>query len=165
MSDGTKKEDAILNILNKYIIQSKDILFEGNGYSEEWKEEAERRGLKNVNGAVEGLKAFIDNKNINLFKELEILTEREVNALHDIQLEIFTKKIQIESRVLGDLAVNHIIPTVIEYQNRLIDNVRGLKEVLPQNEIGDAIGQQLNTIKKISKHKVNAPSCIYTKVP
>jgi glutamine synthetase len=83
----------------------------------------------------------------------QVLTERELNARLDIRLETFTKKIQIESRVLGDLAINHIVPTVIKYQNRLIENVKGLKDILPANEFGDAASHQLNAIKRISKHK------------
>jgi glutamine synthetase len=78
---------------------------------------------------------------------------RELNARYDIRLEMFTKKIQIESRVLGDLAVNHIIPTVIKYQNRLIENVKGLKDILPASEFADAASYQLNAIRRISKHK------------
>jgi len=150
---GAKKDEAIFRILRKYIIHSKNILFEGNGYGQEWLDEAARRGLSNISSATEGLKAFIDPKNIELVKRTNVLSEREMNARYDIRLEMFTKKIQIESRVLGDLAVNHIIPTVIKYQNRLIENVKGLKDILPANEFADAASYQLNAIRRISKHK------------
>jgi len=150
---GAKKDEAIFRILRKYILHSKNILFEGNGYGQEWLDEAERRGLSNVTDATEGLKAFIEPKNIELVQRMNVLTEREMNARYDIRLEMFTKKIQIESRVLGDLAVNHIIPTVIKYQNRLIENVKGLKEILPASEFADAASYQLNAIRRISKHK------------
>jgi len=154
IKSGTNKDDAIFQVLRQYIIESKDVLFEGNGYSDEWKEEAEKRGLSNINSAIESLEAYIHPKNIELLNKLSVLSERELNARYDIQLELFTKKIQIESRVIGDIAVNHIIPTVIKYQNRLIENVKGLKDILPATEFGDAANQQLNTIKKISKHKM-----------
>jgi glutamine synthetase len=155
INEGKKKDDSIFTVLSKYISASKNILFEGNGYSEEWVKEAQSRGLSNISNVVNGLKSYISDSSIDLFNKLNIMTDKEVNARYDIQLETFTKKIQIESRVLGDLSVNHIIPTVIKYQNRLIENVKGLKDVLPQSDIGDAINQQLNTIKKISNHKVN----------
>ena len=97
--------------------------------------------------------AYVSPKSIELLEKQEVLSERELNARLDIRLETFTKKIQIESRVLGDLAINHIIPTVIKYQNRLIENVKGLKDILPANEFGDAASHQLNAIKRISRHK------------
>lgn len=150
---GVKKDEAILRILRKYIIGIKKIFFEGNGYSEEWKIEAERRGLTNITNAPEALKAYIEPKSIEMLEKLNVLSERELNARYDIRLEMFTKKIQIEARVLGDLAVNHIIPTVIKYQNRLIENVKGLKDILPANEFADAASYQLNAIRRISKHK------------
>jgi len=153
MDKGAKKDEAIFRILRKYIIHSKKIFFEGNGYSEEWKQEAERRGLSNVKDAPEGLKAYIDPRNIELLGRLNVLSERELNARYDIRLDMFTKKIQIESRVLGDMAVNHIIPIVIKYQNRLIENVKGLKDILPASEFADAASYQLNAIRRISKHK------------
>jgi glutamine synthetase len=150
---GAKKDEAIFRILRQYIISSKKILFEGNGYGEEWRQEAERRGLSNVADAPSGLKAYIEPRSIALLTKLNVLSERELNARYDIRLEMFTKKIQIESRVLGDLAVNHIIPTVIKYQNRLIENVKGLKDILPASEFADAASYQLNAIRRISKHK------------
>jgi len=150
---NVKKDEAILRVLRDYIIGSKRIFFEGNGYSDEWVAEAEKRGLSNVNDAPEALKAYIDPRSIAMLEKLNVLTERELNARYDIRLEMFTKKIQIEARVLGDLAVNHIIPTVIKYQNRLIENVKGLKEILPASEFADAASYQLSAIRKISKHK------------
>ncbi len=153
VEQNVKKDEAILRILRKYIIHSKKILFEGNGYAEEWIQEAARRGLTNIMDAPEALKAYIEPRSVELLKKMNVLTERELNARFDIQLEMFTKKIQIEARVLGDLAVNHIIPTVIKYQNRLIENVKGLKDILPASEFADAASYQLSAIRKISKHK------------
>ena len=117
---GMKKDEAIFQILRDYIIHSKNSYFEGNGYSQEWLDEATRRGLTNISDAPEAMKAYISPKSIELLSKQNVLSERELNARLDIRLETFTKKIQIESRVLGDLAINHIIPTVIKYQNRLI---------------------------------------------
>jgi glutamine synthetase len=150
---NVKKDEAILRVLRDYILHSKKIFFEGNGYSDEWVAEAAKRGLSNVNDAPEALKAYIEPRSIEILEKLNVLTERELNARYDIRLEMFTKKIQIEARVLGDLAVNHIIPTVIKYQNRLIENVKGLKEILPASEFADAASYQLSAIRKISKHK------------
>jgi len=152
-AERIKKDEAIFQVLRNYIVHTRNSHFEGNGYSEEWVHEALKRGLTNVIDAPEAMMAYISPKAIELLEKNEVLTERELNARLDIRLETFTKKIQIESRVLGDLAINHIIPTVIKYQNRLIENVKGLKEILPANEFGDAASHQLNTIKRISKHK------------
>jgi len=150
---GIKKDEAIFQILRNYIIDSKKVRFEGNGYSEEWVKEAKSRGLTNIIDTPESLKAYIAKDTVDLLEGLGVLSKRELEARYEIRLETFTKKIQIEARVLGDLAVNHIIPTVIKYQNRLIENVKGLKDILPSSEFGDAASYQLNAIKRISKHK------------
>lgn len=149
---GMNKDEALFKILRKYIISSKDIRFEGNGYGEEWKEEAERRGLTNVPEAVEALKAYLSKEAKELFNELDVLTEEEIYARYEIENESYTKKIQIESRVLGDLALNHIIPTAILYQSGLIENVKGLKEIFSQKEFDEIATLQLDTIKSISLH-------------
>ena len=153
IAKGVKKDEAIFQILRNYIIDSKMIRFEGNGYSDEWVVEAESRGLTNIKDAPEALKAYLSADSVKMLEELQVLTHREIEARYEIRLETFTKKIQIEARVLGDLAINHIIPTVIKYQNRLIENVKGLKDILPASEFGDAASHQLSAIKKISKHK------------
>ncbi|RZK01671.1 MAG: glutamine synthetase type III, partial [Flavobacterium sp.] len=114
---GLKKDEAIFNVLREYIKNSKTILFEGDGYSMEWENEATKRGLSNSKTTPEALKAKIDPKFIKLFEELNIMNHVEVEARYEIELEEYTKKIQIEARVLGDIARNHIIPTAIKYQN------------------------------------------------
>ena len=149
---GVKKDEAIFQMIRKYIVESKNIRFEGNGYGEEWKVEAEKRGLKNINGCVEGLKAFVDERSLALFKELDILSARELEARYEIKNEIFTKKIQIESRIMGDLAINHIIPTAIAYQNILINNVKGLKEVMAEDIFKNISSVQIESIANISNH-------------
>lgn len=148
---GMKKDDAIFNILKNYIISSKSILFEGDGYSQEWVEEAARRGLKNVKTTPHALKAFVDQKSINLFQNQDIMNEREVHARYEIMQEMYFKKIQIESRVLGDMAGNHIVPVAIKYQNTLIENVRALKDILPADEFKEVAKEQLDMIKEISR--------------
>jgi glutamine synthetase len=145
---GVKKDEAIFRVLKTYIIESKTIRFEGNGYGDEWIAEAEKRGLTNIKDMVEAIKHFVTPESVALFDEMNILTHRELKARLDIRQEIFIKKIQIESRVLGDLTLNHIIPTAIKYQNVLIENVRGLKEVLPSIKNTS----QLKVLEKISNH-------------
>lgn len=151
---GVKKDEAIFQVLRKYIIACKKIRFEGNGYSKEWREEAGRRGLSVNRDCIGALKAYLGKKAMKLFVDSGIFTERELIARFEIKNEIYLKKLQIESRVLGDLALNHIIPTAITYQNTLINNVRGLKEILPDvyAEVGDI---QLKAIKEISAHIKN----------
>jgi glutamine synthetase len=147
-----KKDEAILTVLHRYILESKKIRFEGNNYSREWMEEAAKRGLANLKTTPEALKGFCSKKTIDLFKRNGILSERELEARHEIRLEYYTKKIQIESRVLGDLATNHIIPIAIKYQNTLIENVKGLKLVLDLKTYGKLSHNQMETITEISEH-------------
>lgn len=146
------KEDAILKMLRKYIRESRRILFEGNNYSQEWIDEATKRGLKNLPSTPVALKAFTSKNTIDLFERNNVLTTRELVARHEIRLEHYTKKIQIESRVLGDLAGNHIIPVAIRYQNNLIENVKGLKQVLDLKTYGKLTRNQMETITEISEH-------------
>src|SRR5699024_5561486 len=112
-----------------YIKKSKKIRFEGDGYSQEWLEEAERRGLSNNLNTPEAIKAKIAPKTIKLFEEMEVMNKRDILARHDIELADYINHIQIEARVIGDIARNHIIPTAIQYQNVLVKNVRGLKDI------------------------------------
>ncbi len=148
-----KKDEAIFQMIRKYIVESKSIRFEGNGYGEEWRVEAESRGLRNINGCVEALKSFIEDKSVRLLEELDILSGRELEARYEIKNEIYSKKIQIEARVLGDLALNHIIPTAIAYQNVLINNVQGLKEVMEDDVFKSISVVQIDTITDIS-HRI-----------
>ena len=148
---GLKKDEAIFNVLREYIKNSKTILFEGDGYSTEWENEASKRGLSNSKTTPEALKAKIDPKFIKLFEDLNIMNHVEVEARYEIELEEYTKKIQIEARVLGDIARNHIIPTAIKYQNTLIENVKGIKEIFG-SEFENIAKEQIILIKKISKN-------------
>jgi glutamine synthetase len=148
---GMKKDDAIFNVLREYIKQSKKILFEGDGYSDAWEKEAAKRGLSNFKTTPEALRARASKEAIALFSELGIMNHIEVEARYEIELEEYTKKIQIEGRVLGDIARNHVIPTAIRYQNTLIENVRGLKEIFGK-DFESVSKEQIALIKQISEH-------------
>jgi glutamine synthetase len=153
VDDLTRKngntEEAILKVLRNYIVESKRIRFEGNGYGDEWVKEAKKRGLSNITTTPLALDAYVSKKSLDLFERNNIFSHREAEARHDILLEIYTKKIQIESRVIGDLALNHIIPTAIKYQNLLVENVEGLMDIKMKNEV---YGTQVQMIREISVH-------------
>ena len=146
-----KKDDAIFNILREYIKQTKKIIFEGDGYSQEWEDEAARRGLSNHKTTPNALKAKVSKKAISLFEELGVMNHVEIDARYEIELEEYAKKIQIEGRVLGDIARNHVIPTAIRYQNILIENVKGLKDIFGK-EFENVAREQITLIKEISRH-------------
>ncbi|MGD9977797.1 MAG: glutamine synthetase III [Bacteroidales bacterium] len=148
---GIKKDEAIIQCLRKVIIESKKIRFEGNGYSQEWVEEAARRGLPNIQSAIEAFKTFLTGPSIDLLTRNNVLSHRELDARYEIRNEIFLKKVQIEARILGDLAINHIIPTAIAYQSVLVSNVKGLKELYPE-DYKQLANHQLNLIQEISEH-------------
>lgn len=146
-----KKDEAVFNVLREYIKASKKIRFEGDGYAAEWEKEAEKRGLSNHKTTPEALKAKISEKTISLFEEMSVMNKVEVAARHEIELEEYSKRIQIESRVLGDVARNHVIPTAIQYQNTLIENVKGLKEIFGK-DFEQYAKEQIDLIKRISGH-------------
>ena len=146
-----KKDEAIFNVLREYIKDTKKILFEGDGYSEAWAIEAKKRGLTNHKSTPIALKAKGTKKTIDLYGELGVMNVVEVEARYEIELEDYTKKIQIEGRVLGDMARNHVIPTAIRYQNMLIENVRGLKEIFGK-DFERIAKEQILLIKEISSH-------------
>ena len=146
------KDEAIFRVLRNYITCSKDILFEGNGYSEEWVKEAEKRGLPNVKDTPRALDAYLSEKTKKLFTNTKVLSERELEARYYIKQEMYTKMLQIEARVLGDLALNHVIPTTLKYQNLLLENVSGLKNVLPEKDFKKQSAYQLELITEISEH-------------
>ncbi len=148
---GLKKDDAIFNVLRDYISACKSILFEGDGYSDEWVEEAAKRGFNNVKTTPEALDFYVTENALSLFERNGVMNRVEVIARHDIMLEEYQKKIQIESRILGDIAGNHIVPTAITYQNRLLENVRGLKEMLDKKTFDRLAGEQLKMIEEISE--------------
>ena len=146
-----KKDEAILTVLKDYIKSSKVIRFEGDGYSEAWQKDAKKRKLSNNKTTPEALKVKISGESIKLFEEMGILSAVEVKARHEIEIEEYTKRVQIEGRVLGDIARNHIIPTAVRYQNTLIENVRGLKEIFARN-FQKLAAEQMDIITQISTH-------------
>ncbi len=152
ISKNVDKDEAIFQVLRKYIIESKKIRFEGNGYGEEWVKEAAKRGLSNIKTTPQALGAFVSKQTMELFERNNIMSHREQHARYDIYLETYTKKIQIESRVMADLALNHIIPTAIRYQGSLVQNVKGLKDILSAAEFKKAAQIQLDMISEISEH-------------
>ncbi|WP_242121633.1 glutamine synthetase III family protein [Aestuariivivens sediminicola] len=148
---GLKKDEAIFNVLREYIKSCRAILFEGNGYDEAWRVEAEKRGLSNNKTTPEALKAKVAPSTIKLFEEMKVMSEVESRARYEIEVEAYILHIQIESRVLGDIARNHVVPTAVKYQNILIENVKGLKEIFDKKFV-EVSREQLNLIEEISQH-------------
>ena len=151
-----KKDDAIFNVLREYVKDSKRIRFEGDGYGKAWEIEAKKRGLSNHRSTPEALKAKVSEKTIALYEELNIMSRVEIEARYEIKVEEYSMRIQIEGRVLGDIARNHVIPTAIKYQNILIKNVQGLKNIYGSDFKRLSV-EQLKLIEKISEHigKIN----------
>jgi glutamine synthetase len=149
IAGGEKKEIAIMQTIQKYIVDSKNILFEGDGYSEAWHQEAAKRGLPNLPTTPLALDAMIAEKTKKLYQDNKVFTHAELEARHEIELEKYIKKVQIEARIMGDLAINHIIPAAIKYQNVLIKNIAGLKAA----DMGAAsYSVQKDILEQISKH-------------
>lgn len=149
---GLKKDEAIFNILREYIKESKNIMFEGDGYSDDWAAEAEKRGLQNLKTTPEALARELDPKFVELYEDLGIYTHREVEARNEVKLEKYSTVISIEATVLADIARNHIIPCALNYQNRLIENVKGLKEIFGDTEFRKLAKEQMSMITQISEH-------------
>ncbi len=149
INKGEKKDVAILTVIKKYIKESKAIRFEGNGYSLEWEKEAAKRGLSNIKTTPKSLDAYVSKKTTDLFLRNQIFNEVEIHARHEIMLENYMKKLQIESRTIGELAMSNIIPAAVQYMNILLENVKGLKEVgIPKTQYE----AQMDLIKSISEH-------------
>jgi glutamine synthetase len=154
---GDKKEIAIMQVIQKYIVESKAVLFEGDGYSDQWHAEAERRGLPNLKTTPVALDAMVTKKAKDLFERNHVYTHTELEARHEIELEKYIKKVQIEARIMGDLAINHILPAAISYQNKLSTNIAGLKAA----GLGaDTYASQTDLLQQVSKHI----QVIYTQV-
>jgi glutamine synthetase len=158
IDSNVKKDEAIFQVLKRYISECKPVRFDGNGYSQEWADEAERRGLTNIKSVPLALDAYLNKKSRQVFESLGIFNEIELEARVEVEYEKYIKKIQIESRVLGDLAINHIVPTAIAYQTTLIENVKGLKMVFSDEEFNELAGARKELIKEISSHISNIKS-------
>jgi glutamine synthetase len=150
MEKEVEKDEAIFQVLKKYITQSKKIRFEGNGYGDEWKAEAKKRGLSNIPTTPPALDAMIDKKSQHLFESMGILNHRELEARYEISLETYTKKIQIESRIIAEMVNNQIIPAALNYQKGLIESVKGMKEIMSATEFKKYAESQMDLIKEIS---------------
>ncbi len=148
---GFKKDEAILQTIRQTIIASKNVRFEGNGYSQEWIAEAQKRNLSNIKDVIESLLAYKEPKSVDLFVRNKVFTEREINARFEVLIEKYKKQLQIESRVLGDIVLNHIVPAVIKYQNILIENVRGMKDIFDEKEWKELTLERREVIKQISE--------------
>jgi glutamine synthetase len=149
---NVKKDEAIFQVLKELIIQSKPIRFNGDGYSENWVKEAAKRGLTNIKNVPESLAAYSKPEFKELFQQLEIFSESELKGRVEVEYEKFIMKIQIESRVLADLAINHIVPVAIEYQTMLLENVKNLKEVFSGEEFKKLASGRVELIKTINEH-------------
>ena len=152
-----KKDEAVFNILREYIKDSKAIRFEGDSYGEAWEKEAKKRGLSNNKATPEALKVKVSAKTVSLFEEMEVMSKVELEARYEIDLEAYTKKVQIEGRVLGDIARNQVVPTAIIYQNTLLENTKNLKEIFG-DEYKNIAKEQIELIMIISNHitRINA---------
>jgi glutamine synthetase len=154
---GEKKEIAIMHVIREYIVASEKILFEGDGYSEEWTKEAERRGLQNVKTTPLALDAMVTNKAKSLFENNNVYSHSELEARHEIELEKYIKKVQIESRIMAELATSHVLPAAIRYQNILIQNIKGMKEA----GLGENVcNERTKILNKISEHINNVSQLV-----
>ncbi len=149
---GRNKDEAIFQVLKKYIQESQRVLFEGDNYSREWHEEAARRGLSTISSVPGSLQAYLSEDSRKVLIGTGIFSEKELEGRVEVELEKFTKKVQIEARVLGDLAINHIVPTGIRYMTSLIENVRGLKEIFGESEFTKLAAESKELIIRISDH-------------
>ena len=149
---GEPKISAIIQVIRKYIKISKPIRFDGNGYSDEWKEEAARRGLDCETSCPVIFDQYLTENSVRMFESAGVMTRKELEARNEVKWETYTKKIQIEARVLGDLVMNHVVPVAIEYQSKLIDNVYKMKQIFPTEEAEKLSAENMAIIRKIAEH-------------
>ena len=161
VSEGMEQEEALYKVLKETIIASRNIRFEGDGYSDEWKEEAMKRGLTNVSHVPDAIMRFNDPQSRNVLIGENIFNENELNCRIEVELEKFTKKVQIESRILGDLAINHIVPTAVFYQNRLLENLRGLRETFSPEEYEMLGADRRELVKEIQLHTLEIKRLVH----
>jgi glutamine synthetase len=153
IKEGANKESAIIKVLKEDIKYTKPIRFDGNGYSDEWKEEAARRGLNCETSCPLIIDTYLDESTVKMFEKTNVMTRNELAARNEIKWETYTKKIQIEARIFGDLCMNHIIPVVTKYQSMLIDNVHKLNEIFPADKAAKISANNLSIIEQISEHE------------
>lgn len=153
---GESRESAVMTVVRRFLSEAKDIMFEGNGYSREWESEAQARGLRAVRNVPESYEVYNEQDTVSLFGNLGVLAPNEVQARFEILNETYVKKLQIEARVIGDMCLNHVIPAAVRYQNVLIENVRGMKEIFGESYTG-ICSSEIESLKRISAY-INALS-------
>ena len=150
-AEGVDRSDAVMTVVRKFVSESKDIMFEGNGYSKEWEIESEARGLRAVKNVPEAYEVYHEQQTVDLFENLGVLAKNEIEARFEILNETYVKKLQIEARIIGDICLNHVIPAAVRYQNVLIENVKGIKEIFGEGYL-DFCSAEIETLKKISSY-------------
>ena len=148
---GAERSSAVMEVVRKFVTEAKDIMFEGNGYSREWEEEAASRGLRAVKNVPEAYEVYHEAQTVELFDDLGVLAPNEVEARFEILNETYVKKLQIEARIIGDICLNHVIPAAVRYQNVLIENVKGIKEIFGDGYMAYC-SSEIETLKKISTY-------------
>ena len=148
---GEDRSSAVMSVVRKFITEAKDIMFEGNGYSKEWEIESQKRGLRAVRNVPESYEVYHEPQTIELFSKLGVLAPNEVEARFEILNEIYVKKLQIEARIIGDMCLNHVIPAAVKYQNILIENVKGIREIFGKSYM-EFCSSEVETLKKISTY-------------
>ena len=152
MAKGEQKLSAIVKVIREYIKICKPIRFDGNGYSDEWKEEAARRGLDCETSCPLIFDQYLSEDSIRMFEQAGVMTKKELEARNEVKWETYTKKIQIEARVLGDIVMNHIVPVATEYQTKLVDNVYKMKSIFPQETAERLSAENVAIISQIAEH-------------
>ena len=150
-AQGEDRSSAVMAVVRKFISESRDIMFEGNGYSKEWEKESQRRGLRAVRNVPESYEVYHEQQTIDLFDKLGVLAPNEVQARFEILNETYVKKLQIEARIIGDMCLNHVIPAAVKYQNVLIENVNGIREIFGKGYL-EFCSAEIETLKKISTY-------------
>ncbi len=150
-ASGVDRSSAVMEVVRKFVTEARDIMFEGNGYSREWQEEAASRGLRAVKNVPEAYEVYHESQTVELFAKLGVLAPNEVEARFEILNETYVKKLQIEARILGDICLNHVIPAAVRYQNVLIENVKGMKDIFGDAYLGYC-SAEVETLKKISAY-------------
>ena len=150
-ASGVERSDAVMTVVRKFVSEAKDIMFEGNGYSKEWEEESAARGLRAVKNVPDAYEVYHETQTIELFENLGVLARNEIEARFEILNETYVKKLQIEARIIGDICLNHVIPAAVRYQNVLIENIKGIKDIFGEG-YRTFCSAEIDTLKKISTY-------------
>ena len=150
-NSGESRSAAVMAVVRQFLSESRDIMFEGNGYSKEWEKEAESRGLRAIRNVPEAFEVYHEEATVRMFDGLDVLAPNEIEARFEIFNETYVKKLQIEARVIGDMCLNHVIPAAVKYQNILIENIKGMKEIFGE-ESSVLCASEIDTLKKISMY-------------